>query len=383
MNKHIELPIAGNLWGSQTTSFTGSTTAISHNRTLPETFSAAIFCASETDTITHIGFAFAAATGLAAKTFRMELRNVNSDGSPGSTIYANSATLAHTVIGSTYTTATTTNPVVAQIPLITPYQITRGSLYAVCAVPIGGTWSSSNYMNIVQSYGALPRSMPQTNLPYLYINLNLTPYRTSSPIFLLVSSTKFYGAVGPYLQSVAVAGTTTAYGNFFTLPASFGTSVRLSGVKLSFTFNSTPYNSGNFNIKVYNSSGSVLYVDNTFNFNLTMTNSPNNQIYIYYFDSTVTLTPGSTYFIGVACPDDTVTFNCLRLDNYPEDFDKVRKMNTGGLIPLQGGLVTAGGSVAVTDAYYFPINPLIDLINPAASGGGASTTAGFNQGLFN
>ena len=380
MNRHIELPIAGNLWGSQTTSFTGVIypTGKDLSPALPV---GVVFCAAESVTITHIGLAFSAATGGAAKTFRMELRDVNADGTIGSTIYANSATLAHTVIGTTYTTATTTNPVEAQIPLVTPYAVTAGSIYAIVHIPIGGTWSSSNYMNFISSYGLNPRSLTQTYLPYLILN-NPTS-KTNTPIFLYTSATKFYGAAGPYLQSVAVAGTTTAYGNFFTLPASFGTSVRLSGVKLSFTFNSTPYNSGNFNIKVYNSSGSVLYVDNTFNFNLTMTNSPNNQIYIYYFDTAVTLTPGSTYFIGVACPDDTVTFNCLRLDNYPEDFDKVRKMNTGGLIPLQGGLVTAGGSVAVTDAYYFPINPLIDLIDPAASGGGTSTTAGFNQGLFN
>jgi hypothetical protein len=117
--------------------------------------------------------------------------------------------------------------------------------------------------------------------------------------------------------------------------------------------------------------------------NVTMNNSPNNEVFIYHFDSAVTLNPGSTYFIGVTCPDSQVYMNCFRIDNYPEDFDKVRKMNTGGLINLQAGQVTAGGSVAVTDAYYFPINPLIDLINPAASGGGASTTAGFNQGLFN
>lgn len=379
MNKHIELPIAGNLWGSQTTSFTGVIVPTANSVSGDPV--GVVFCASESDTITHIGLAFSAATGVNAKTFRMELRNVNADGTIGSTIYANSATLAHTVIGTTYTTATTTNPVVAQIPLVTPYAVTAGSIYAIVHVPIGGTWGASSYMNFIAAYAANPRSLTQSYLPYL-ISTNPTS-KNNNPIFLYTSATKFYGSAGPYLQSVSVAGTTTAYGNFFTLPASFGTSVRLSGVKLSFTFPAAPYNTGNFNIKVYNSSGSVLYVDNTFNFNVTMTNSPNNQVYIYQFDTAVTLTPGNTYFIGVACPDDTVTFNCLRIDNYPEDFDKIRKMNTGGIIPLQGGQVTSGGSVAVTDAYYFPINPLIDYIDPAASGGGASTTAVFNQGLFN
>jgi hypothetical protein len=380
MNRHIELPIAGNLWGAQTTSFTGTIVATQKELGNPAT-TGVVFCAPASDTITHIGLAFSTATGASAKTFRMELRNVNADGSIGSTIYANTATLAHTVIGTTYTTATTTNPVVAQIPLVTPYAVTAGTIYAIVHVPIGGTWSASSYMNFISGYTALPRSFTQTNLPYLRSGAPVTS--TNSPIFLAVSATKFYGNVGPYLQSFSVAGTTTAYGNFFTLPASFGTSVRLSGVKLSFTFNSPPYNTGNFNIKVYNSNGSVLYVDNTFNFNVTMTNSPNNQVYMYQFDTAVTLNPGSTYFIGVACPDDTITFNCQRIDNYPEDFDKVRKMNTGGLINLQGGQVTSGGSVAVTDAYYFPINPLIDLITAASGGGGASTTAGFNQGFLN
>jgi hypothetical protein len=380
MNRHIELPIAGNLWGGQTTSFTGATSPVAQeinnvNKT------GVVFSAPETDTITHIGLAFSAANGISAKTFRMELRNVNSDGTIGSTIYANSATLAHTVIGTTYTTATTTNPVVAQIPLVTPYQITRGSLYAICAVPIGGTWSASSYMNVVTGYVAAPRSMHQSNLPY-YVLGTPTLTRVNGPIFLAVSATKFYGNVGPYLQSFSVANTTTSYGNFFTLPASFGTSVRLSGVK--YALNSITSGAANvYNVKVYNGSGSVLYVDNTISMFVNMNNSPNNQIFLHQFDTPVTLTPGSTYFIGFYCQDDAIGFNCPRIDNYPEDFDKVRKMNTGGLINFQAGQVTSGGSVAVTDAYYFPINPLIDLITPAASGGGASTTAGFNQGFLN
>jgi hypothetical protein len=380
MNKHIELPIAGNLWGSQTTSFTGVIVATEKEIGNPASIGV-VFCAPQSDTITHIGFAFSAATGGNAKTFRMELRNVNSDGSIGSTIYANSATLAHTVIGTTYTTATTTNPVVAQIPLVTPYAVTAGSIYAIVHVAIGGTWSPTSYMNFISAYGALPRSFTQTYLPYLRSGSPVVS--TNVPIFLAVSATKFYGAAGPYRQEVEVGGTTTAYGNFFTLPATFGTSVRLSGVKIAIRVPVGPYNEGYFTIKVYNSNGSTLYVDNTFWMNCTMNNSPNNEVFIYHFDSAVTLNPGSTYFIGVTCPSDSVFMNCFRIDNYPEDFDKVRKMNTGGLINLQGGQVTAGGSVAVTDAYYFPINPLIDLINPAASGGGTSTTAGFNQGLFN
>lgn len=380
MNRHIELPIAGNLWGSQTTSFTGVIYPTGKSNSPAEPVGV-VFCAAESDTITHIGLAFSAAVGLSAKTFRMELRNVNSDGTIGSTIYANSATLAHTVIGSTYTTATTTNPVVAQIPLITPYAVTAGSIYAIVHIPIGGTWNGSNYMNFIVPYGANPRSLTQTYLPYLVLT-NPTS-KVNTPIFLYTSATKFYGAVGPYRQEVEVGNTTTAYGNFFTLPATFGTSVRLSGVKIAIRVPVGPYNEGYFTIKVYNSNGSTLYVDNTFWMNCTMNNSPNNEVFIYHFDSAVTLNPGSTYFIGVTCPSDSVFMNCFRIDNYPEDFDKVRKMNTGGLMNFQGGQVTAGGSVAVTDAYYFPINPLIDLINPAASGGGASTTAGFNQGLFN
>jgi hypothetical protein len=382
MNKHIELPIAGNTFGTFTATFTGATLPVAQEINSAYTV-AAVFCASETDTITHIGLPFAAATGAAAKTFRMELRNVNSNGFPGSTVYANSATLAHTVIGTTYTTATTTNPVVAQIPLITPYQITRGSLYAVCAVPIGGTWSGVSYMNVVQSYGALPASMNQTNLPYLFINYNNIPTRVSSPIFLLVSSTKFYGAVGPYLQLVSIANTSTAYGNFFTLPASFGTSVRLSGLKFPInTF--TKAGVDTYNIKVYSGTGTTLYVNDTFDMDVSQSVSPVSNMFVHQFDTTVTLYPGVKYFIGFATPSgDTISFNCQRLENYPEDFDKVRKMNTGGLIDFQAGLITSAGSVAVTDAYYFPFNPLIDLIDPAPSAGGASTTAVFNQGLFN
>lgn len=377
MNKHIELPIAGNLWGWDTTSFTG--TQVQFGSDAGNTTVGCVFMAPESATITDIGMSFAIPTGSSARTFRLELRNVNSDGTPGSTVYANTATYSYTNMGSApFYLASTANPAVSIVPLLSSYAVTGGTLYAVCVTTIAGTWNSSNYLNLILSYDTAPKSWIHSNLPY-YVSNGGT--KSKNPNFLMCSSTKFYGNISPQRTDISVFGS-AAYGNFFTMPATFGTYARLCGVKINFGIPAGPYNTGNFQIKVYSGNGATLYVDNTFNFGTTNTNSPNNLTSIYYFDTAVNLNPGSQYFIGIACLDDSLTLYANRYDSYLENESKIRDMYTGGLIPMQSGLIN-GSTPALNNQSIYAINPLIDYIDPAASGGGTSTTAGFNQGLFN
>lgn len=378
MNRHIELPISGNLWGLNSTIYTGTT--VQFGSSASNTIVGCVMIAPESTTITDIGLSLGTPVGSAARTFKFEIRNVNSDGTPGSTVYAETASYSYSQIGtSPLYFASTSNPTVSIVPLTTPYAVTRGTIYCICISTNTGTWNSSNYLNIIMSYDAIARSAVHSNLPY-WVNNGGT--KGKNPNFLMASSSKFFGNLAYTYANESVSGS-NAYGNFFTLPASFGTNVRMIGVKFSMVIPSSPYNTGNFQIKVYSGSGSTLYVDNTFNFNVTMTNSPSNTIYYYYFDSAITLTPGQTYFVGIVCPDDSLTLSSKRVGYYIENESKALNINTGNIFDTYSGYISSGGTPAISIDAFYPINPLIDYVNPAPGGGGASTTAVFNQGLFN
>ncbi len=320
-----------------------------------------ILMAPETTTITELGFPWLQREGDPGE-FRYELRNVNSDGKPGNTYYA--------VTGykgwGDLTFNTSTTGICSVFPVLTPYEVQAGQYYAIVCTQTGGTWNSSNrlyqvkYSQSFQAYGL-------TSLPYM---LNHNQDYFFEGMAVMGNGTKFYGNQCEGILFNDVTGGSNWYGNKITIPTNFGASVRCVGFKTNIGTDAT------FNAAIYNTSGTQL-VSKSFEINLPAA-SANNGLQVHYFDSPVNLTAGTNYYILI-----NPIGNC-RLWYFSSAVHgaKSRSLFSGDFFKTPAGVSAWSGSGPIPEGdVTYPINLLIDNVDPATPTVIPSITAGFGQGF--
>lgn len=357
MQQLLELQYAGKINGINSTSrvndylyFGGSGPTIAY-----------IMMAPKTVTITELGWPWLQYEGTPG-TFRYELRNVTSGGSYGATIYA--VTASKTTGDLTYNSSTT--GICSVFELITPYEVQAGQYYAICCTQTGGTWNESNrlyhvkYSQNFQAYGL-------TCLPYM---LNHGGAYFFEGMAVMGDGTNFYGNQTEGILYNDVTGGSNWYGNKITIPTNFGASVRCVGFKTNIGTDAT------FNAAIYNTSGTQL-VTKSFEINLP-SGSANNGLQVHYFDSPVTLTAGTNYYILI-----NPIGNC-RLWYFSSAVHgaKSRSLFSGNFLSTPAGVSGWSGSGPISEGNVtYPINLLIDNVDPATPTLVPSITAGFGQGF--
>ena len=317
--------------------------------------------APETATITELGMPWRNIEGTPGQ-FRYELRNVTDDGRIGMTVYAYTANIS----SGDLTICTSTQGICTVKELVTSYQVQAGQYYSIVAMQTSGTWNSSNrlwyakYSQNYQAYGL-------TCLPYL---INHGGGEFFEGMAVMGTGTKFYGNAIEEILYNDVTGGSNWYGNKITIPTNFGASVRCVGFKTNIGTDAT------FNAAIYNTSGTQL-VTKSFEINLP-SGSANNGLQVHYFDSPVTLTAGTNYYILI-----NPIGNC-RLWYYSSAVHgaKSRSLYSGNFLSTPAGVSGWSGSGPISEGNVtYPINLLIDNVNPGTPTVIPSITAGFGQGF--
>ena len=325
-------------------------------------YCAYILMAPETTTITELGIPWRQVDGTPGQ-FRYELRNVGNDGKAGATIHAYTADMSPP---GDITLCTSTQGICTVKELVTSYQVQAGQYYAIVAKQRSGTWDGGNrlwqvkYSQNFQAYGL-------TCLPYM-LNHNLDYFFEGMGV--MGTGTKFYGNAIEEILYNDVTGGSNWYGNKITIPNNFGASVRCVGFKTNIGTDAT------FNAAIYNTSGTQL-VTKSFEINLPSA-SANNGLQVHYFDSPVTLTAGTNYYILI-----NPIGNC-RLWYYSSSVHgaKSRSLFSGNFLSTPAGVSGWSGSGPISEGNVtYPINLLIDNVDPATGTAYPSITAGFGQGF--
>ena len=182
--------------------------------------------------------------------------------------------------------------------------------------------------------------------------------------------TNFYGNQTEGILFNDVTGGSNWYGNKITIPTNFGASVRCVGFKTNIGTDAT------FNAAIYNTSGTQL-VTKSFEINLPAA-SANNGLQVHYFDSPVTLTAGTNYYILI-----NPIGNC-RLWYFSSAVHgaKSRSLYSGNFLSTPAGVSGWSGSGPISEGNVtYPINLLIDNVTPGTPTVIPSITAGFGQGF--
>ena len=185
----------------------------------------AVFQAPADDTITHLWFRQGTLTGV-APVFRVSLQGVNSTGEPDGTIKGGgTAKNDHTPIAGN-------DGLGVWVALDTPYVCTRGEYLAINIARFSGTIDGSNNCGFAYA-GASDE--PDQGFPYAYLIIDGAPSKiiNASPIYGYKSATRTYGipTVTRSTFSSALATTPDERAVKFTLPAGWGVSYKIAGVR--------------------------------------------------------------------------------------------------------------------------------------------------------
>ncbi len=264
-----------------------------------------IFQMPEAVTITTMGFRYNLRTGTPVQ-HRISIQGVDlSNGRNDGTVSASAAFTppADTSWDATFQFVTITHDGAGGS--LSSVALTRGAFYALVIEPCPGstapclgaaTPDGSNSSEF--GHGSLTGSAGATQgFPYAATNDNGTHAKqTRWPIFALRSATKTYGT-----PVVSVAATAISTGSDqairFTLPAGWGATFRVAGVR--FVATSPSSGGGSVNLNLY--SGTTVLQSVTWDTDINRANNGQGNIFEFYFDEAAlsTLASGTTYRLGV------------------------------------------------------------------------------------
>lgn len=311
-----------------------------------------ITSAKEDMSITHVGFR--AGTSAGSPTIEVRIETLDASGMPSGTLWATDTN------GTTGTVTSNTSVLQALTATAT---ITKGQVFCVKVAFATGTSQILQYVGFgtaVASGSALPYQVANTGTPTKSL------FSGASLCFALgSSSTTFYQVPGLFPASAVGTATfnntnSAQRGLRFTPPMD----CRAIGIRW---YNSN--SSGNYNIALYNDAGTELSSSSTA-FDGDHSALLNQGTMAAYFDSTVTLSAGTTYRIAV---EPTSATNCSVLPFTLPSTD-YRSATPAGTMAHYTTFASGSWTDTATDQL-----PLMDLIIDQIDDGTGSGSSGGGQ----
>jgi hypothetical protein len=324
-----------------------------------------VFQVQEPVTIRRLGFMQASITG-SPGSYKVSLQGVDGSGNPDGTIKGGGSPAS-----MSYTPGAGANLWMWKT-LDNAYAAARGERLALVIAPDTGTFDASNFLRITHINGL----SPAFGLPYGITNTAGTLARvTNSPMFAFGDTASTFGR--PSTTTVGTVSfnsgsTPDEYAVKFTLPASFGSTFKVCGAVVwgTTTAGST------FDLLLYDSDGTTVLQQTTFDTDLDVTPTSNQARTFYFDDAPAVLSAGTAYRLGVQPAGSNISLDRLQVPA-AADMDAYRL----GQAILMSTRTNAG---AWTDDATQRVGIdliLSDLTPPAGGGGGGARYQGMSIGL--
>lgn len=252
----------------------------------------AVFQTETADPITHIGIRHTSTTGT-SPTYKASIQGVGTTGNPDGTIKGGGSPASKTFSPSSLGWGAATFQWIA---LDNPYTPTRGEEIAIYVTYDSGTVGAGNTSSFLYT-----SNMPSSGKPYAGDFQTANTKRDGFPSLCYRTASGRYGLPIQAVSSVTflVGSATNEYGLRFTLPTDYGSTYKISGIRL--TAGLGP--SGTYTVRLYDGGGAS---DTTALQSLTaadgdFSQSGNRPQTFMFADSTLaTLTCGNAYRIALA-----------------------------------------------------------------------------------
>lgn len=339
------------------------------------------FVAPEDATIKKIGMSFNSSTGATARELKLAITGVTATGNVDTAnILAQTAAYQYNDAAITY--SATGGMTYLDITRdgsgnsISSYNITKGTAYFVGCLRENNTgWSSTQFItfNVGHSNGTQLAQMFHTaSLPFLQ---STSTAKQTSGLALLLSDDKCYGKGFGYHDSQTIAaGVTTNYGLRFKLPAAFGDTVSLSGIRFAADWTTGSTTLKTIDIKLWKDNGNgTATLLHTEQINENNCYQPNDSAMSWLYSTLQVINTDQDYIVTVCNENSTGN---LVMHHYTYTDVRENTIFTCGYIPIRGVEVSSSGTITEIDKTYH-INLLVEDFGLA---GGCSATFG---GMFN
>jgi len=326
-----------------------------------------VFQAPKTGNITEVGFVVDAIVGTPGRLLGQLISM--SDTGAGST-----ATLAEGFTDA----STLSTGVVSWITLDTPYSIARGDFFGVNirASTAAGTWNSTNRLTLRNSYNI---DSPTGCFRYEF------PYGTSGSsklngngfIAFKYDDGSIYGYTALDRELYAPAGSGTAYGNIFSIPASIG-SLKVIGMAI-ITANPAAIDGTTLTYRLHTRSGSTATTVETQSFTTSRdfgAQTGTNFRRVIYFDNPETVNGGTDI---IASFETSVTTNTIWKYNFGNTAE--REAMTPWMITKGCSIDTSTNAITEEEAIYFISLLVTDITAPSGGSGGGGIAPTFGGGF--
>ena len=263
---------------------------------------AVFFQCETTDSITHLWFRYGARTGT-PPTYRISLQSPNTTGNPDGTVLGGGSPASKTF---TPPADTSWDGLGQWIALDNSYTPSLGQFLCMVIEHSSGTIDASNFSSFTRSYTGLKGGSngfpyPITEAAGTWTKIN------ANPVFAYRTASNRYGTPGVSTHNTNAIGVTTSghrTGMAFTLPSGFASTYKLKGVYFNGRLGNS---SGTAVIKIWDTSGTVIATTDTWDADYTESSGqPVGHRAI--FNSLVSLTAGTKYYIGAECTFTGHTF---------------------------------------------------------------------------
>lgn len=315
--------------------------------------------AESTEAITHVWFRYGARTGT-PPTYLIRIEPLGTDGNPtGSDIGSTQATF-------TPPADTSWNGTGRWIALGASYTPTRGQFFAIVIRYSSGTIDASNNSSISTQLGTADASTRLFPFNQTY-NGSAWTKNASSPIYGMKGSTTVFGR--PMLAAVNASATTSGHRACaaFTIPSTIASSYVVDGFEALIDIGS---NASTVVIGIWDTAGTAIQTDTVdTDFFQGVFQRPMR----FYFSSSVTLTGGTKYYIGVQAVGNNVLLGAAQLT---EANDRSAFPNGANMC-----IATWNGSAWTEDTTAIPQLYVIssDITLPGSGSGGAILLGGLGQ----
>ena len=328
-----------------------------------------VFQAPKDGNIVKVGFVPDTLTGSPGVLYGQLISMTNTGAGSASTLEQGSMSGASVVVGQ-----------MNWITLDNSYAITRGTFFGVniraSTISGEGPWNSNNKITLRQGYNI---DSPSGCFKYEF------PYGTSGSsklqlcgmIAFQYDDNSIYGFTALNRELYAPAGSGTAYGNIFSIPASIG-SLKVIGMAYV-ALHPAAIDGTTLTYRLHTRSGSTATTVETQSYTSSRnfgTQTSNVYRRVIYFDNPVTVNGGTDI---IASFETTVTTNTIWKYNFGTTAE--REAMTPWMITKGCSIDTSTNAITEEEAIYFISLLVTDITAPTGGGGGGGIAPTFGGGF--